>query len=850
MRSILALLPAFALLTSQASAQQILWQRSLDDALALVRAESRPLLIAVSMDGESASDRIVRELYRDPKFVETTRRCVCLVASLYRHAPRDYDDAGRRIPCPRFGEVTCGEHMALESILNKNYLADGERVAPRHALVMPDGRKVWDLSLSFDLRDIERDLVSVLRDAPQSRPAASEPALAKRRDHRGRAQLEELLAKCDAAALGPMLAELALHGDRGSLPALHVAARRLGEGGPSPEAAFLEAARTLGLQADVAAILRAIRDPAALSTLARSGDDSAATRTRLLGVRAQPEVALYAALSAAGVVTAWEPAGVLPRPNEITDGTPPEQDLANLFPRLKEAADAPGASPEAVARFAKTALDLGRHRLEEDPSAGKELFRLAESTYQRALEASPDVAAWWIERARSAYFRGSFDDEARFGREALERLTGSEDPPDPAAIATALGAASRPADRIAAAPLLNDSRVVEALRWIGDGGARLITGDASLDDAAITRLAVEAGRALSIVAISPFSDADDWIAWASFWGSFGLAREEMLILRAGAMRLPASTEVRAALNTVLWNGGRIDLAPEEAESVARRNPACAEALWFCGQAWTLAGDSRRRQEQAGAAVAAYERARSFFATAARFKPDYADDCLMRSALACFGSGMAHLLENRREAAADMLVEGAKLSPKAATVRDGLDSDALDLVDRIFEWREAGASQVDPQKLLDRLSAADPGNAFWALAISDALLREALRADGRNPVRTERETVDAGGRPIRMMLGVPNEEGDGYLARSVAIARAGLTTTDSDETRRALAQGLTFAGERLILRDRASEARAPLAEAAGLMKLDPAPATDADAAAIAAPLRKVLGEARPRWRTGR
>ncbi|MBL8753443.1 MAG: hypothetical protein JNK15_09095, partial [Planctomycetes bacterium] len=32
---------------------QIAWQRSLDDALAIARAERRPLLLAVNMDGES-----------------------------------------------------------------------------------------------------------------------------------------------------------------------------------------------------------------------------------------------------------------------------------------------------------------------------------------------------------------------------------------------------------------------------------------------------------------------------------------------------------------------------------------------------------------------------------------------------------------------------------------------------------------------------------------------------------------------------------------------------------------------------------------------------------------------------
>ena len=130
--------------------RQILWQRSLDDALAIAKVENRPLLVAVNMDGESACERIVRERYRDPAFVAATRRFVCVIASAFRHAPRDHDDEGRRIPCPRLGQVTCGEHIALEPILFDRYLG-GERIAPRHALILPDGAvcpdclaEVWD----------------------------------------------------------------------------------------------------------------------------------------------------------------------------------------------------------------------------------------------------------------------------------------------------------------------------------------------------------------------------------------------------------------------------------------------------------------------------------------------------------------------------------------------------------------------------------------------------------------------------------------------------------------------------------------------------------------------------------
>jgi hypothetical protein len=173
--------------------RQILWQRSLEDALAISQAEDRPILVAVNMDGESACERIVREQYKDPNFVAMTRRFVCLVSSVFRHTPRDHDDQGRRIECPRLGEITCGEHVALEPILYERFLG-GERIAPRHALIRPDGTKVFDLSLLFDLGVISERLYQAHHHAPPPYPP---PAVAKDihpQYHRARLLWEQALA--------------------------------------------------------------------------------------------------------------------------------------------------------------------------------------------------------------------------------------------------------------------------------------------------------------------------------------------------------------------------------------------------------------------------------------------------------------------------------------------------------------------------------------------------------------------------------------------------------------------------------------------------------------------------------
>src|SRR5262245_20800342 len=250
--------------SSAPDARQIHWQRSVDDALALAKATGRPLLLALNMDGESASDRIVYERYRDPAFVALTRRCVCLGASVFRHNARDHDDQGRRIPCPRFHCITCGEHMALEPPLFERWLGDGDRVAPRHALILPDGKKAWDLSLCFDMRDIDRALAKSLgalplpHDAGGGAPAAADwDALAAARDDDGRRCLEDALLRApDEPALSAALDAIARRGDAGSADALRLVAMQLPRRSEALRERFAAAARALHVEAAAGALLR------------------------------------------------------------------------------------------------------------------------------------------------------------------------------------------------------------------------------------------------------------------------------------------------------------------------------------------------------------------------------------------------------------------------------------------------------------------------------------------------------------------------------------------------------------------------------------------------------------------
>lgn len=785
-----------------ADARQIHWQRSLDDALTLQRATGRPLLIALNMDGESASDRIVAEDYRDAAFVHLTRDCICVVASVFRHNARDHDDEGRRIPCPRLGEITCGEHMELEPVLFESYLSDGERIAPRHALVWPDGRKQFDIALTYDLADIGRALrpavaaVAALRADPTGSAAAAAAtwsALAARRDHRGRLAFEQaLLDVIDDDSFADAMQALSIHGDAGALDALRPVAARAAGLPAARQQALASALQALDLEAGFAAARRWSLATAFL--VPGMAIDLRAT--------AQPsplEREIAELLQTAETVTAAH-AGALPRV-AFAASLPPVEELERHLDALDAERATHRDDPGFLARYAKASLDLARHRID---SGGKDAAILLEDAalhFERALALAPAHWEWWIERARTEFLRANAGFQIACGRRALE-LAGDD-----------------------------EGRRVESLRWIGDGLAHSIAADpAAAQDPTIV---AEALRALGTAAASPFGNENDWLGFGSCCSLLGMVRPAQAIFCAGARRLPGATALRQALHDVLWQCGRIDLAPVAAESILRSRPPSADHSWYAGCAWVLHAEDRRRAMDPFAAVAAYERAAAWFATAARQNAEYGASCRHQLAVCAAGTGLALAGTRQRDEAVAALLLVAGSGGEPGQLQDGLGQDVFDLVDKILEWRAPGPSPVDALALLDRLETTSADAAFWAMAISDSMLREALRAYGR-------------GQPDAIALG------DRYLEQSTAAARRATTRAAPPAGRFELAQALTIRAERLLASGSFAGVPVLLAEAAAALEL-PAPAQDADASALrelAATLRSTLGRAAPRERPGR
>ncbi len=853
----------------------MLWQRSLEDALRLCAAYDRPLFLAVNMDGESASERIVVERYRDPRWVASTRPFVCLIASAFRHASVDRDERGQRVPCPRLGEITCGEHIDLERAIFGRYLG-GERIAPRHAVILRDGQKSFDLFQLFDLAELDRALAeagdvaggaaagdALTRALCRAEPRAARLVPPSLWANRARSAFETGLLERPASERDEIVAAIAAAGNAGDFDALCIL--MLGDGRLALPA--VEAARAIGRAPQIVEELaaRAAEDTnhaaperlealgAALAALQAAGErprhaalyERASTlllARGAIGSSEQRAAALEGARRAFGerfAASIAEPDALGFQARDLSVCTahgPPMRDASDagratealLVPLANEAdclselarldalqASAGRSAALSVAR-ARCLLELAKLASRAGGSGTDLLLVDARSALEAAAAAAdaPELVRMQIalESTRLAHQEQRFADQERWAMETL-RAVGRARPP------------ARLGWRI------------EALRWLIDALARQSAERAQADeveefrsirraaDAMCEVLSTSAAADPSAVDFGP-ANVSDWQGAASYLGLLGLRQEAWACALRGLERWPESDELRALFHADLWNGRRqaaIVLAYLELE---RQHPDSGACAWYTGFARIALAESQRRSEDPAAADAAYAQADADFQRAESLAPTFGASARHYRALAALGRGHAALLARDRARAADWLAAAVALLPAVATLRDGLGRDAQDLLDGALEWREEGDSPVGGLELARRLCGED-GDASWARATSDTLLREALRAEGRGDAAAFEQK----------------------LRQAALTAELALQRDPAEPNARALAQCLAIQAE---LEPTTEMSRSRLRRAAELLAL-PVP-TDAagDEAwpALARDLRAALGPRRPRARFGR
>ena len=199
--------------TAEDAERQIDWVGDWEAAFLQARESDRPVMICInSKDREQANDKTARMIYRDPAFVDASRRFVMMVISTITHRTSG--------PCPRFGKVTCGQHLACYKELASRhgeqlataFAAGGEMITPQHVWLRPDGtllrRKEYWLDKGELLKRMDRVLEEVA-DKPEGEAADVTPDKDAPLDDKDRAELERVATadkEARRAALGNLLA--------------------------------------------------------------------------------------------------------------------------------------------------------------------------------------------------------------------------------------------------------------------------------------------------------------------------------------------------------------------------------------------------------------------------------------------------------------------------------------------------------------------------------------------------------------------------------------------------------------------------------------------------------------------
>ncbi len=300
---------------------QVDWVPSWEKAFEQAKTEGKPVLLCInSKDGEQANEATAKEIYRDPLFVALSRKFVMLLVSTRQHAATG--------PCPRFGKVTCAEHLQcwrdLTAAHGETFVvpgSGGDMISPQHAWFAPDGRLLRRKEYVLAKDELMERMRATLAEVGAGGPPAGEAGPIADKE---RADLERLKKATDRearmAALGNLLAteKAAVHEELIALLGATkdtslkadilraLANAQVAAAGPAAERLLTDGDAQVRSLAAVS--LEILADKAAVPTLlkrARAEDDATARKNvcRALGVcggRAADKAAAKALLDVVG----------------------------------------------------------------------------------------------------------------------------------------------------------------------------------------------------------------------------------------------------------------------------------------------------------------------------------------------------------------------------------------------------------------------------------------------------------------------------------------------------------------------------------------------------------------------
>ncbi len=657
------------------------WQRTWEDALAVARAARLPILVCVNMDGEIASEHYAGVVYRRPETRRLFAGYVPVVASVYRHNPRDHDEKGRRIPCPRFGTVTCGEHIAIETLLYEKYF-DGKRIAPRHLRIDLEGAKSFDVMLTWDVVSV----LTAIREGAGKTPPITERGdrdpvdLVASRDSRDRERVEKAFLEADPGGKRRLLEAAFRHPEAAPGGLLRLALHELDPG--LVDLALRALARTDS--PDLTALLyealnstpKGPRREALLATLRRLAERSVLAR-RLSAVEA------------------------------AASGSSGPLDLARWRRGLETPA---GAAPADRGRLAARLDALETRSYRPDPRAKLEF---AAANVELALDPSSRAPLRLGLGSKRSFASLLLEDAERAAREALS--LGASDWHLHAVLAVTAQGLGRPREALAHA--------VRAVPAIPPGeGSRLAMK--TLETFAYERQReiirrIRAGKrwphswirdlhaAYAVLDRHPFgtdrhfADHYDFLHWLKAHGPAARC------LRQGLERFPASPLLHARLRRHLLRRKGPEGLEREYRSRLAASPQARGLPYQAALASLAAAEAYRRAREPGRARDAYDRALDLFRTAGERDPATEPSCAHGRSLALAGKARIALEAERWIEAAELCLAAFAERPESAAARDGLNLSAVDTAKMcLTRLREAGEDEA-ARRLAEGLGELDP-----------------------------------------------------------------------------------------------------------------------------------------------
>jgi hypothetical protein len=652
----------------------IKWQRSFDDALKVSKESGRPILVAVNMDGEIASEHFAGVKYRDPAIGELLAPYVCVIASVYRHTPRDYDEAGQRVECPRFGTVTCGEHIANEVELYDKYF-EGFRVSPRHIALDLNGKEMYDVYYSWDTATVLTAYREGAKDFPPPKDPVRDgvplPERVASPDIVDREALETAYKGGDVVLRRTLLEATLKHREVD-----HNELLRLAIFGLDVELAKVARQSLAKNQTEAAVdlIAEALKTP--MEKDERDQLIAAAERLGEKFPRARTLAALHRGMSIGSkhidAARALSPQGQYEATSQL-------RTVASGVEERAAAAETKPADPA-------TKLELAESLLARASQAGLDrrfAEALVEDARRTALEAEKLGAKGWKLDALVAVTSNRLGDQAAALPRAVAAVEGGMLKLDDSGIGAtedvkvqvlALFAVSR--------QLAIRKAYRERTQWPPEWMADVNAAYATLSE-------------------HPLVTDDNLVSYYDFLRWLGATPRANGVLDGALKRFPDSPVLHERLRArTLWDKGPAGLLSTYDELLAQPD-ASAQTTWFAGYAALVAAEHHRRRNELDKALAAYEVGVRHYERNMLLVPDGGDLCNHFVALALAGRARIALEQGDLERATNELLTSFERRAGSAATPDGLNLTPADTA-RMLKAKLDEAKRDD---LTARLKAA-------------------------------------------------------------------------------------------------------------------------------------------------